>query len=154
MKTLSFTRFGLIGLALSLVLTACPDLRPALRSNLESNKTLWASQNIRSYRFTYGIFMAPSGFAYTITVSNGVFQSAIDVYTKQPVEASVVESIKTIEAVFQRISTDIESNQLETVKYDSRGIPISTQGKTPSCVPGVQDCFAGSSSITDFTVLP
>ncbi len=153
MKTLSFTRFGLIGAVLSLALIACPDLRPALRSSLETNKTLWASQNIKSYRYTYALLVPPGSFGFTITVSNGVFQSAVDDRTNQPVDASAVQSYKTIEAIFQTISTQIENNELESVTYDSRGLPIRTLLKS-SCSPGVQDCGGAGSVIENFTVLP
>jgi Family of unknown function (DUF6174) len=153
MKTPFITRFALIGLALSLVLTACPDLRPALRANLESNKTLWASQNIRSYRFTYALLVPPGSFGFIISVSNGVFQGALDDRTNQPVDASAVQSFKTVETIFQTIATQIENNEFETVTYDSRGLPIRTLLKS-SCSPGVQDCGGAGSVIENFTVLP
>jgi hypothetical protein len=56
--------------------------------------------------------------------------------------------------VFQTLATEIETRQLETVTYDSRGIPINTQNKAPSCPIGVTDCVAGGSSITNFQALP
>jgi len=123
-------------------------------SNLESNETLWASQNIRSYRFTSALLMPPSSFGFIITVSNGAFQNAVDDRTNQPVEASAVQSDKTIETVFQTISRQIENNELEAVTFDSRGVPTSTKSKPSSCPIGAQDCGGGGPVIENFTVLP
>ena len=147
-------RFAVVLLGVALVMTACPDLRPGLRASLESSRALWASQNVGSYRFTHNTFAAPNVFSYTITVENGAFQSATDARTGQTVSVSQVEGIKTMEAVFQMISAQIEANQLESVSYDARGVPVNTRFKPPSCAPGVADCIAGGSTITGFQVLP
>ncbi len=154
MKNLKTLRLLVCGLALALVLVSCPDTRPALRTNLESNRSLWLTQNIKSYSFTHSSFLAPASFNYTITVSNGVFQSAIDVFTMQSVSLETVNSIRTIDAVFDKISTQIESNELATVTYNAQGIPVLTNGKPPSCYPGVADCVAGGSIIENFKILP
>ncbi len=153
MKTLSFTRFALIGVALALVLTACPDLKLSLRSSLETNKTLWASQGIKSYRFTYALVVPQGSLRFIITVSNGVFQGAVSERTNQPIDASAVQSYKTIEAIFQTISTQIESNELESVTYDPRGLPIRTLSKY-SCSQGGTDCGSPAFLIENFMVLP
>ncbi len=135
-------------------LVACQDLRPELRAKLEGNQAIWASQNIKSYSFVHSRFLAPSSLNYKITVSNGVFQSAIDNISKQAVPFETVAFISTIEAVFQEIGNQIESNQIALVTYDMRGVPTQVRGKPPSCPPGVQDCLASEVSITNFQVLP
>jgi Family of unknown function (DUF6174) len=139
-----------------MLLVACPglDTRPVLRGALETNRSLWAGQGIRSYRYTYTAAWIPFGFSFTVTVSNGVFQSAIDPRTGQLASEETVAGFKTVEAAFQTLSTQIEDNQLETVTYDSRGIPVNVQNKQPSCFLVVVDCVAGGSSITNFQALP
>jgi len=107
-------RIFVIGLCMIILLTDCKtedgykknENLPQLKAELEREYVGWKSFNIQNYQFI--IHISNLGSYTKITVKNGIFQNAIDVYSNESEEPFY----KTIDAVFESIREDffIEEN--------------------------------------------
>lgn len=165
MKTETFgrapARFGAIALVLAAVAhTGCDAVGPSLedqrRLALARNRSLWESEGIQAYRYTFshscGECAAWAQEPVRITVE------ASEITSLQPVRADAEpitedrwEAFQTIEEIFAAIEAAIDgrAHQLE-VTYDSRlGYPVSV---AITYDPAVADDFWGT-SVTALVVL-
>lgn len=115
--SLQTTSGSIAALAVLLPLAGCGVVEPDdIHDALEENRTLWAGQNIHSYRYEFlgGCFCSPEYTQWvTVTVENGRVVEVTPLEGGVPIVDTPLEAWSTVEGLFEIVENAADDEGLD-----------------------------------------
>lgn len=105
-----------------------PEEDSRAEEDLDRNRALWASQQIRSYEVEYHVgCFCPPPYHLRLHVRDGVLVSAVAVEDGRPVDAAQLQWLHTVDRAFQVIADALKegADEVRVSYHPTLGHPVS-----------------------------